>query len=430
MKIKFFLTVLLMFACLVSRVWASEDIPAFLNYQGTLTDEGGNLLPDGNSSIKFQILDSIGGVLYEEIQDVEIVEGKVSAIIGNGLDLLSRVPMGGVPPSVFDPKEARYLGVEADGVKAYDPMEIVSTPYSVWSNFALGLADGALTSGMIGEKVVKVEHLSDELLQKFTDMIADDAVSQTGFVEFKSTLQESSGAGMVGVIGEFNYSDSNTVQGVVSDLDAAVKNRKDELDAHSLSTTTHGVAGAIVGTANSQTLSNKTYQGTLSNTIGNHSGTWQGFSPTSTPTAKDQVVVTNSNGFLTTPQKDPASNYEVANKKYVDGKTRSESVYRATSVWYVTQGTATRYAVAMFGFSGKLNEHGDVEVYIDKNLKIVGSNIWLNGDVIWWEPGDYRPSSNGEWRYNSDTGRLAWFSDDNLEANRNYNILVYYLVTI
>ncbi len=214
----------------------TQQVPALFNFQGVLLDEGGNPLPDGISNLKFQISDSAGNVLYEETQDVDVARGQVSAIVGNGLNPLSGAPTGGIPSEAFDPTDTHYLQVEVAGQKPYDRLEIVATPYSLWADTALRLPDGAITSAMIGKGAIKKEHLDEELMEAiFPDgipkgMLPKDTVYNDEFTSFRDTVQSVSGAGKVGVTNAFIYSGSQTVQGVLSDMDLAIKKRQEEVE--------------------------------------------------------------------------------------------------------------------------------------------------------------------------------------------------------
>lgn len=302
MKIKMLMMAAMMFLSTVAFA-LDRQVPQLFNYQAALTDEGGNLLPDGIIEAKFEVLDASGEVVYAETQDVEVVKGNVSAMVGNGLDVTSGAPTGGVPLSALDPTEARFLRVTASGHSAYDPLEMVGVPYSMWSQMALAMPEGSITGAMIGKGVITKEHLDNELLESIypdglpRSLMPSDAVYKEDFTKFSDTIQSSNGAASVGVATDFIYSGSRTVQGVLKDLDLAVKKRNEEVEwakadydakvaseavtrsasdsnlqnninteansrqvadnAHAASTSTHGVAGDIVGTFGNQTLMNK-----------------------------------------------------------------------------------------------------------------------------------------------------------------------------
>ena len=300
---------------------ADRQLPLLFNYQGALIDDGGNPLPDGATGLKFQVLNSAGTVLYEELQDLEVAKGQVSAIVGNGLAPSSGAPTGGISADIFDPTDTLYLQVTAAGQKPYDLMQIVTVPYALWADTALSLPDGAITSAMIGKGVVTKEHLDAELFAAIFPngipkaMLPSDTVYTDDFQGFKNTIQSTYGASKVGVTTAFIYSGSQTVQGVLSDLDLAIKKRQEEVEfakkdygikvgaeeaarkdadtaeantrtvadgvlqtninneaatrvasdgslqgqitSHSNATSVHGVAGDVVGTASNQSLVNK-----------------------------------------------------------------------------------------------------------------------------------------------------------------------------
>src|SRR3989338_6439618 len=215
---------------------ADRQLPLLFNYQGALIDDGGNPLPDGATGLKFQVLNSAGTVLYEELQDLEVAKGQVSAIVGNGLAPSSGAPTGGISADIFDPTDTLYLQVTAAGQKPYDLMQIVTVPYALWADTALSLPDGAITSAMIGKGVVTKEHLDAELFAAIFPngipkaMLPSDTVYTDDFQGFKNTIQSTYGASKVGVTTAFIYSGSQTVQGVLSDLDLAIKKRQEEVE--------------------------------------------------------------------------------------------------------------------------------------------------------------------------------------------------------
>ncbi len=303
MKIKVLLTVVLVLIGASVFAEGEKQIPLLFNYQSALIDEGGNPLPDGATSVKFQLQDSGGKTVYEELQTLEVVKGTVSAIVGNGLDVNSGAPTGGISASALDPTDARYLVVEVAGHRPYDKLEIVAAPYSMWADTALKMPAGAITGDMIGKGVITKDHLNAELTAAlFPNGIAKSMLpTDTAYTE---DLQSSYGASKIGVSTVFVYSGSQTVQGVLKDFDTAIKKRQEEItwaeadygtkitneagarsttdsglqvnigneatartaaDAtlqanittHTNSTAAHGVAGNIVGTTDYQELSNK-----------------------------------------------------------------------------------------------------------------------------------------------------------------------------
>lgn len=210
------------------QVFASErQIPLMFGYQGALIDEGGNPLPDGPTDMKFRILDSVGNVLYEESQNLDMIKGEIFAIVGNGLSPINGSPMGGIPLEVFDPVDTKYLQVLVDGQMPFDKLEIVTAPYALWADTALHMPDGAITSAMIGKGVITKDHLNAELISAIfpggipKDMLPSDTM-------YGNEIQDTGGASKIGVKSSFIYSTSSTVQGVLKDLDVAIKKRSEE----------------------------------------------------------------------------------------------------------------------------------------------------------------------------------------------------------
>lgn len=216
-----------------------RQVPLLFNYQGALTDDGGNPIPDGVSNVKFRIFDDTGLLLYEEVQDLEVAKGNVSAIIGNGV-LPDGAPTGGIPVSALDPTASRYLEVEVVGQRPYERMEVVTAPYALWADTALKLPKGAITGEMIGEGVITKEHLNAELLKAVLPdafpnglprtLLPTDTLYSADFDTFKTVMVGSSGAAKIGIVPDFIHSSSQNVQGVLKDIDLAVKKKQEEVN--------------------------------------------------------------------------------------------------------------------------------------------------------------------------------------------------------
>jgi len=107
----------------------NAEVPKLINYQGHLTDKGGNPLT-GTFSITFTIYDSEtdGTALWTETQ------GTVA--VNNGLFniLLGTATVGGIPESVFDGAD-RWLGVAVESDSETSPrQQLVSVPYAYKCN--------------------------------------------------------------------------------------------------------------------------------------------------------------------------------------------------------------------------------------------------------------------------------------------------------
>lgn len=252
----------------------SLSVPLFLNYGSLLYDDGGNLIPTGPIGITFKITDDAGNVLFEEYQTPDVVNGAVSAIVGNGLNSYNS-PSAGVPISVFTPDGTRYLEVTVDNYPPQGLMEIVSVPYSIYAQKAFSVADESIGTSQIAKNVITRDHLTDALMTELaTELSGGSTIATvTDLTTMQTTYKSKTGAESIGITPGFIYSSGVNVQEVLRDLDRAIQMRQvridevgdgvgdvsAEIDAHAISTNTHGlVAGSsIVGTTDEQELTNK-----------------------------------------------------------------------------------------------------------------------------------------------------------------------------
>jgi hypothetical protein len=235
MKKVYFMTV---FACLVLMIprgggAVSTDVPHFLNYQSLLYDDGGNLIPDGESNLKFRIIDVSGGVLFEEQQKVNVVNGYVSALVGNGLDV-NGAPSGGVPVNIFTPGAQLFLEVSADNYPPEPMLEIVSVPYSIYAEKAMTVADGSIGEAALKQNIITREHLKDDLIAQLADEMdtANLVATTADLTNLQTSYSAPTGSANIGTAGGLNYSTGGNVEVVIHDLDTAIANRQAELTAH------------------------------------------------------------------------------------------------------------------------------------------------------------------------------------------------------
>lgn len=228
----------LFFACLVLMLplagsASSPDVPHFLNYQSLLYDDGGNLIPDGESNLKFRIMDVSGGLLFEEYQRVNVINGYVSALVGNGLDV-NGAPSGGVPVSIFTPGAQLFLEVTADNYPPEPMLEIVSVPYSIYAEKAMAVADGSISESSLKQNIITREHLKDDLIAQLADEMdtANLVATAADLTNLQTSYSAPTGSASIGVATGLNYSTGDNVQVVIRDLDTAIANRQTELIAH------------------------------------------------------------------------------------------------------------------------------------------------------------------------------------------------------
>lgn len=104
---------------------SNAEVPKLINYQGHLTDKGGNPLT-GTASITFTIYDTASGTnaLWSEIQEIVAVNNGIFNV------LLGTATVGGVPENVFDGLD-RWLGIAISGDSEMSPrQQLVSVPYA------------------------------------------------------------------------------------------------------------------------------------------------------------------------------------------------------------------------------------------------------------------------------------------------------------
>lgn len=213
---------------------AAKKVPQFLNYQSLLYDDGGNLISDGETNLTFRIMDANGSVLFEEYQTVNVINGYVSAIVGNGLDA-NNAPVGGIPVEILSPSNGTfYLEVTADGYPPEAGMEIVSVPYSMYSQEALTVADNSIGSGALKNSIIERSHLTNDLISQLADEMGTGGMvaTPTDITNLQTSYSSSDGATNIGVSGSLNYSTGTNIQTVVQDLDHAVLDRQNNIIAH------------------------------------------------------------------------------------------------------------------------------------------------------------------------------------------------------
>lgn len=212
---------------------AAERGSNVLAYQGVLYDSGGNPLADGEVKVDFAILDVDGDVLFSEYQYVDVIDGNVSALVGNGT-APDGGNSGGVSNEIFLANGPIYLEVEAEGYPSTQQMEIASVPYAMVSDIAYSVASGAVNSEGIEDGSIKFEDFGDDALTGLVDELSGLGVLTQDNLD--SMYREPSGAAKIGVERGLNFSGSNHLQGVLGDLDRAIKQREERIS---------GVDGAI-----------------------------------------------------------------------------------------------------------------------------------------------------------------------------------------
>ncbi len=113
------LTVLLLVAFIVS---VNAEVPTIMNYQGRLTDNTGNPVPDTTHNVIFKIYDETSAIIWEESHTINTADGFFSVQLGsNGSPLTA---------DIFDHSE-RWLGITVDADSEIMPRTQLNTvPYA------------------------------------------------------------------------------------------------------------------------------------------------------------------------------------------------------------------------------------------------------------------------------------------------------------
>ncbi len=224
MRWRYFCCAMLLPILCASRAAAGQSlVPEVIAFQASLYDDGGNPVADGPVELALRVKDAMGNVLYEEFQTPDAVGGEVSLLLGNGLTG-EGAPTGGIPPSLLNPGEARFIEAEVEGEPPTSPMEIASVPYALHAKAAYSVADGS----------VLFESLADGVLEELAAALSGDAAGPKEVIvreDLSSMYAGPESASVIGVTQAFNYSASGDVQGVLADLDVAIKVRDQRISS-------------------------------------------------------------------------------------------------------------------------------------------------------------------------------------------------------
>ena len=126
--------------------------PRLINFQGQLTGEFSETLPDDDYQMTFSIYNlDIGGVaLWSETQTVALHAGHYDVVLG----------VSAVLDLPFD--EPYFLGIDVDGDGEMSPrLPLTSVPYSLRAVEADAVADGAVTQTMLAPGAVTTDAVAD-----------------------------------------------------------------------------------------------------------------------------------------------------------------------------------------------------------------------------------------------------------------------------
>ena len=171
---------------------ATNAAPMTINFQGVMTDDGGNILLDKQEDdVTFSIVDGAGTVLYSETQHVYFVHGAISVLVGEGDDVTTGEPTGGIPYDALAPDGGdRLLRIKlGDQSIPQEDLILVSVPYTYYAQYANELSN-PIKSDRIEDGTIQQEDLSAELLAYFDASIS--GVSQADLETHKTSFGEHS----------------------------------------------------------------------------------------------------------------------------------------------------------------------------------------------------------------------------------------------
>ncbi|PKK83907.1 MAG: hypothetical protein CVT49_05640 [candidate division Zixibacteria bacterium HGW-Zixibacteria-1] len=140
----------------------SAEVPQFINYQGRLTDPGGDPVADGPYLIKFKIYGSEAG------NDSLWSSGFQAVTVSNGLfsyKLGTSVPL---PADIFGPGSDPFLGITIGTDAEVTPRTAITSAAFAWhanssdtSQFATTVTDGSITNAKLATDAVTQEKIDD-----------------------------------------------------------------------------------------------------------------------------------------------------------------------------------------------------------------------------------------------------------------------------
>ena len=144
------------------------NIPHVISFQGAITGNTGNKLPDGNYDVTFKLYNQAEGgtpLWSENYNSLKIENGNLQVLLG-------RKNKANPISLKFDKK--LYLAVSINGeLETYKRIELGGTAYSLGSDYAENVADSSITNEKIAPLSVTNNKVEDLNWEKITDVDPD-----------------------------------------------------------------------------------------------------------------------------------------------------------------------------------------------------------------------------------------------------------------
>ncbi|MBF0107153.1 MAG: hypothetical protein HQM16_17725 [Deltaproteobacteria bacterium] len=280
------------------------QVPDIMSAPVVLYDEGNNLLGDGDYTVTIALKDKNGTYLYSEEQNISVKNGVAHLVLGTGYAVGSAFasPAGGLSYDVFNVDGDVSVEVLVEGQASPQEITILSShPYSFISQYAVTVANDAVTSNKIKDGTINSEDLDQQFLSTLLSQ-KNSGVPLSNDDDPNNALDGTISARDVAVSSDIglNNAGGDTVYKVFQGLDSAIDTLREvdikqtvlklmtntddsiaklnndvsatmvnlsgdinqvsnKVTIHSSTTSdVHGIKGVVVGTEGSQTLTNKT----------------------------------------------------------------------------------------------------------------------------------------------------------------------------
>ena len=141
MKIAQAIPVISTLVCLIGAMSASAEVPTLMDFQGRLTDTGGNPVADNTYEVTFRIYDEGSTERWSETHNVTTVDGMFSVQLGSNGSPLEHY--------YFDYAEC-WLGITITGEPEMTPrVRLVTVPYAQRVSTIAGARGGRVLDGVV-----------------------------------------------------------------------------------------------------------------------------------------------------------------------------------------------------------------------------------------------------------------------------------------